>query len=125
MEIKLSDRQLYLLIRIFHVISLEICLSKILTQRLMVSQSLLEITVMSGKDIFCNLRFSSSCLDLILVFMFNAASYLNIEWNRSTSRYMLDLSDREDDYLDFELLRMIFGTSLEEAWIGNVGEQQD
>ncbi|BAS77211.1 Os10g0361375 [Oryza sativa Japonica Group] len=29
------------------------------------------------------------------------------------------------DYLDFELLRMIFGTSLEEAWIGNVGEQQD
>jgi hypothetical protein len=29
------------------------------------------------------------------------------------------------DYLDFELLRMIFGTSLEEAWIGNVGEQRD
>nr|AAN64458.1 hypothetical protein [Oryza sativa Japonica Group] len=35
MEIKLSDRQLYLLIRISYVISLEICLGKSLPQRLM------------------------------------------------------------------------------------------
>ncbi len=37
MEIGLLDRQLYLLIRIFYVISLEICLGKSLLQRLMVS----------------------------------------------------------------------------------------